>query len=162
MTRRAYKRPAGYAFDGEPKLIMTPDGTTIEINGGQPVMDAGLENAALISLFTDPNWWGNQYLDGEFRIDDADFSGIVSGPITRTTFVQAESEAKRALQWMVDKGIASEIEATVSNRSGTGVDLEVTVRAPTGTRETLALRRYGSNWIRQADDPASARLINDY
>lgn len=162
MTRVAYKRPTGYAFDGDPKLIMTPDGTTMEFNGGQPVMDAGLENAALISLFTDSEWWGNQYLDGEFRIDDGAFNEIMSGAITRTTFVQAENEIKRALKWMVDDGLASEIEATVTNRAGTGIDLEVNILAPSGTRATLALRRYGANWIRQADDPATARLNNVY
>jgi phage gp46-like protein len=162
MTFRPYKRPTGYNFDGEPRLIPTANGTTIEIHGGQPVMDAGVENATLISLLTDPGWWGNTYLEEEYRVGDSTFGQVAQGAITRTTFVMAENEAKRALAWMVDEGIASEIRASVSNRDGIGVDAVVEIIRPSGATEEIALRRYGPNWIRQGQDPASARLRNDY
>jgi phage gp46-like protein len=162
MTFRPYKRPTGYNFDGEPRLIPTGNGTTIELHGGQPVMDAGVENAVLISLFTRPGWWGNQYLDTDFRVGDSTFDEVTQGAITRSTFVTAENEAKRALAWMVDDGIASTIDATVANREGLGIDAEVTINRPSGTTEEIALRHYGENWIRQGEDPASARLREDY
>ncbi len=162
MSARSYKRPTGYNFDGEPRLIMTVDGTEIEIHGGQPVMDAGLENAALISLFTDPGWFGNQFLDKEYQLGDSTFGEITSGAITKTTFVTAEKEAARALQWMVDDGVASEIRATLTNRAGNGIDAEVVIVRPSGTHEQIALRKYGANWIRQSTDPAQARLLGDY
>jgi phage gp46-like protein len=158
MNRSNYRRPAGYAFDGEPRLVLAEDGVEIEVHGGQPVMDAGLENAALISLFTCRGWWGNAFLDGEYQVGDSDFLETSNGAITKTTFVSAESEARRALQWMIDDGVASEIRATVANRAGLGVDLLVGIVAPTGTIEQIKLRRSGANWVRQMEDPASSRL----
>ena len=162
MTFRPYKRPTGYNFDGEPRLIPTGNGTTIEMHGGQPVMDAGIENAALISLCTRPGWWGNQYLDKEFRVGDSTFDEVTEGAILRSTFVTAENEAKRALEWMIDEGIASSIDASVTNKSSIEIDAEVTINRPDGTTEDIALRHYGDNWLRQCEDPASARLREDY
>jgi phage gp46-like protein len=161
MSFRPYKRPTGYNWDGEPRLVVTENGTTIEIHGGQPVMDAGIENAALISLLTDPGWWGNQFLEADYRVGDSTFGEVCTGTLTKTTFVKAESEAKRALKWMVDEGIASEIVASVSNREGLGVDAEVTIVRPGGEQDEIALRRFGENWIRQGTDPASARLRDE-
>lgn len=162
MTFRPYKRPRGYQFDGEPRLIMSANGTTIEIHGGQPVMDAGIENAVQISLFTDPGWFGNLYLDPEYRVGDSTFGQVCEGTLTKTTFVQAENEAKRALKWLVSDGLASEIVASVANRQGIGVDSEVTIVRPSGDEETISHRKYGPNWIRQGEDPASARLREEY
>jgi phage gp46-like protein len=162
MVFTPYKRPVGYNFDGEPRLIVTDNGTTIEVRGGQPVMDAGLENAILISLFTDAGWWGNQYVEPEYHLGDSKFESIISGTITKTTFVQAEGEAKRSLKWLIDEGLSSEIIAKVSNRDGIGIDVDITVVRPNGDEQQISLRRYGTNWIRQGEDPASARLTDDY
>jgi phage gp46-like protein len=162
MSFKPYKRPRGYLWDGEPRLVVNENGTTIEIHGGQPVMDAGVENAVLISLLTLPGWWGNQFLEADYRVGDSTFADVCSGSITKTTFIQAENEAKRALKWMVDEGIASEILADVSNREGVAIDSVVTIVRPGGENEDISLRRYGENWIRQGTDPASARLTNDY
>lgn len=162
MTFRPYKRPTGYNYDGEPRLIPTANGTTIEIRGGQPVMDAGIENAALISLLTEPGWFGNEFLDAEYRVGDSTFSQVCEGAITRSTFITAEKEAIRALGWMVDDGIASEIQATITNPNGITIDSEVTIVRPDATTEEIALLKYGPNWTRQGTDPASARLREDY
>lgn len=162
MTFRPYKRPTGYNFDGEPRLIPTVNGTTIEIHGGQPVMDAGIENYSLICLLTEPGWFGNQFLDAEYRIGDSTFSQVCEGAITATTFLTAENEAIRALQPLVDDGLAKEIQANVANRQGNGVDVEVTIVRPSGETEEIALRKYGANWVRQTTDPASARLRESY
>ena len=112
----------------------------------------------MISLFTLPGWFGNHFLDGEYRVGDSDFAEIAAGSVTKTTFVRAESEAKRALQWMIDDGLASEISVQCANRSGIGVDCIVGIKAPSGTLDEIKLRRYGGNWIRQYEDPANARL----
>lgn len=162
MTYRPYKRPIGYAFDGEPRVVLDAGGADIEINGGQPVMDAGVENAALISLLTDPGWFGNTFLEAEYRVGDSTLTEVLGGALTKTTFSRAEGEAKRALQWMLDEGIASEIRASFANRAGTGVDADVTIVRPNGDERAVSLRRYGPNWIRQGTDPASARLRGDY
>ena len=49
-------------FDGDPKLILTQNGATLQYLGGQPVLDRGVENQATIALFTAPGWCGNKFL----------------------------------------------------------------------------------------------------
>lgn len=159
--RTGYKRPTGYNFDGEPRLIMTANGTTIEVRGGQPVMDAGIESAVLVSLFTLPGWFGNYFLDKDFHVGESTFETLISGVLTASNFAQAEKEAKRALAWMVDDRIASSIDVDVSNPSGIRVDVEITINRPDETEEKLMLRKYGGVWLRQGEDPASSRLTED-
>jgi hypothetical protein len=42
---------------GDPKITMENDGADLVFRGGQPVMDSGLENAILISLFSGAEWF---------------------------------------------------------------------------------------------------------
>jgi phage gp46-like protein len=157
-----YKRPIGYNFDGEPKMIMTPDGVDWEIRGGQPVMDAGLENWAMIGLFTVPGWWGNYILDSEYQIGDCDFDTITREPLTMTSMMNADKEARRGLESLVQKKVASEIIADISARSGFGIDFRAEVRGPASTLANLMLQKYGLNWVRQTTDPANERLSDAY
>ena len=41
-------------FQGEPKIFVDKNGAFTKYKGGQPIMDAGLENTVLISLGTKP------------------------------------------------------------------------------------------------------------
>ena len=159
--RRAYRRPKGYQYDGEPRLIMGNNGTTIEVRGGQPVMDSGIENAVMIALFTRPGWFGNYFLDPEYRIGDCNFSDASEGAITASSFAHAEKEAKRGLKWMVDDRLASSIDASVSNPNSMRIDAEITINRPSGTVEQIGLQKYGGSWVRQCDDPANERLTSD-
>ena len=49
------------AYQGDPKVFIDEDGAYLIFRNGQPVMDAGVENATIMSLLTeeDPNWYGN-------------------------------------------------------------------------------------------------------
>lgn len=161
--RTGYKRPTGYNFDGEPRLIMTANGTTIEVRGGQPVMDSGIESAVLVSLFTNPGWFGNYFLDKDFHVgdDDESFEDLISGNITASRFSQAEKVGKNRLKWMSEDRISSGTDIEVTNPSGIRVDVEITINRPDETEEKLMLRKYGGVWLRQGEDPASARLTED-
>ena len=46
-------------FSGDPYLTLGPDGSRLHYIGGQPVMDQGLENLAMISIFSGEEWAGN-------------------------------------------------------------------------------------------------------
>jgi len=154
--------PSGYSFDGEPRLCMVDGGTTIEVRGGQPVMDAGEENGVLISLFTLPEWWGNYVLDKKYRIEDSKFDEYTSKPVTRSNLIDAEKEAVRALKWRVDQGVASKITADVGVDLAGMLEITIQTHGPKSTIETLLLQKHGLNWVKQATDPAYARLSDDY
>ena len=92
-------------FQGDPAIEITPDGACMTFKGGQPIMDQGFHNAALISLFTKPDWWGNSLekqnnkkIGSNFErnrvIQDVDSVNEVS------------DDAKQALKWMLDSEIA--------------------------------------------------------
>ncbi len=44
-------------FDGDPLIIQTSDGAEMVFNGGQPVMDTGVENQANFSMLTKAGHW---------------------------------------------------------------------------------------------------------
>lgn len=159
-----YKRQSGYVWDGEPKLCMTANGADWEISGGHPVMDAGLENWAMYSLFTKPGWWGNYAIKGPYKHgEDCEFDDVVEQPLSRSTLIDANNEARRGLQLMIEKGIASEIVADVIPREGgLGVDFTIEIHRPSADVSVILLQKYGLNWQRQIIDPASERLSDDY
>ena len=152
------RKHRGYQYEGEPRLIMTPDGVTIEFKGGQPVMDTGLENAALISLFTDKGWWGNAVLSPEEQIGKSDFEKVASGTISISMLTRTANEAKLALKWMVSLKIVQAVDAIAWNRDGLGIDVVIVITGLDGSKDALKVSKYGANWLSQVIDPAQARL----
>jgi len=152
------RKHKGYQYEGEPRLVMTPDGVTIEFRGTQPVMDTGLENAALISLFTDSGWWGNSALSADEKIGQSNFEKVASGTINIGMLAQTANEARLALAWMTKKKIVQSIDARAYNRNGFGVEVVIIITGLDGSSKALKVSKYGSNWVSQAIDPAQARL----
>lgn len=148
----------GYQWEGDPRLVLTEDGATIEYRGGQPVMDSGLENAALISLFTRRDWPGNIYIDDPDMQVGSDFESACEKPITRTMLVGVADAAKRALAWMKSKGLARQIDAVASNPAGQMIKVAIVVYPPTRPAIALNLSRYGGNWTAQIARPAQERI----
>lgn len=148
----------GYQWEGEPRIVLTEDGATMEFKGGQPVMDTGLENAVLISLFTDEGWTGNAFQNDSVARIGSRFEQVAKGSITRTMLNETAQEAERALAWLVKEKIAGSIKATARNRSGFGVDVTIEIHPLTGGVRTIVVSRYGQNWISQITDPAQERL----
>ncbi len=159
MSINTYKRQTGYNFDGEPLIIMTADGTTFEFRAGQPVMDAGEENWINIGMWTRPGWWGNHILEKANQIGDCNLDELIRESITRTMLLNSEKEAVRGCSSLVDNKVSSGVEAVIET-VGMGLALQVKVHKPVGTIETIIFQKYGGNWIRQATDPASARMTN--
>jgi len=152
------RKHRGYQYEGEPRLVMTPDGVTIEFKGTQPVMDNGLENAALISLFTDRGWWGNALLKSDEQIGKTNFEKVASGTINIGMLAQTANEARLALKWMVSLKIVQSVDARAYNRNGFGVDVEIIITGLDGSSKAFKVSKYGANWTSQVIDPAQARL----
>jgi phage gp46-like protein len=132
-------------FSGDALMTDSADGGDITILGGQPIMDQGLRNAAYISHFTAPNWWG-------WSSDPANPEVVDNGNLlamaervnlTPAVLLDAEAAAKKDLAWMVSDGVAKsvEVEASIVAQGVLGID--ETITEPDGTATTL---RWELNW----------------
>lgn len=131
---------------------MTPNGATLIFKGGDPVRDQGVENQALIALFTEKGWPGNHLLPAESQIG-SDFEKLARGAITLSGLELLENTAEAALK----ADIFGTVKATASNPESWRTDIEILITPPGGDETTILLTSNGQNWISQADSPAHER-----
>lgn len=145
-------------FEGDPRLVLDDNGSTIRVKGGQPVMDQGLENVPLIDLLTDTGWWGNALFPDTKQQIGSDFEKQTRAAVTLTTLNNIESAGSRALQHMVDEKLAKDVLVKVRNPSAGRLEVGVVIQPP--GRDILALlaTRHGSNWVAQKEYPANTRI----
>lgn len=143
------------AFEGDPKLVITKDGADLVYNNGQPVMDDGLENNALISLFTAPGWIGNTLLNEDQQIG-SDFEILARGTLTLSKLADIENSADRALSTSFQK--VTETSAQVNNPTGNQLDMLVRISPPGQDVDLLLTSKNGLNWRSQALNPANERV----
>jgi phage gp46-like protein len=136
-------------YSGDPRIILTANGADLDYRGGQPVMDRGLENCILISLFTREGWAGNAFLPTERRMG-SDYEKTCRGAITLSKLADVENSAERALS---SKAFGT-VKAEASNPTADHLNVEVSV----GSGGALSLTRERSLWAAQISDPASRRL----
>ena len=141
-------------FQGDPKLTLTVNGSDIPFKGGQPVMDKGLENLALISLFTRPGWCGNVLFKNEDEQIGSTFLQSTEGPITRSKLVDIEQAARLAL----DNAAFGRVDIEVNNPQGHRINVIITIHPPGDDIKTLTLTKNGPNWLAQSADPAYKRV----
>lgn len=149
------------AFDytqGDPALILDGDGSDIEIKGGQPVMDQGIRNATLISMFTRQGWWANHMFRKPEQRLGSDFEEVAGQAITVTAIRQIGAAAQRALKWMVDVGLALSTLAQATNPDTGKLEVGVLIEPPSRDVFLLAVSKNGPNWIAQKENPAYKRL----
>jgi len=152
-------------FQGDPKLFLDEDGSYLTWIGGQCIMDAGLENAVFISLFTtlEPvnsarGWAGNYLFENNDYWIGSRFEEALNVPITLGALTNAEDEAKKALDWMIAKNLASSIDVTVTNPVGPQIYTLIQIQPPDLPIQKLLLIKNGINWIYQIEDPAYRRF----
>lgn len=138
---------------GDPRLILGPDGAYLQFVGGQPLMDAGLENLALISLFTAPGWCGNTFMNLNSQIG-SDFEAACDQPITRAALNQIRNAAERALK----HSAFGQVDVTVTNPDGYRLSIQIRITPPGSNPQEILLQKNGGNWKYQAHDPAYRRI----
>lgn len=141
-------------FSGDPKLVLTPDGSKLVFVGGQPVMDQGLENLALISLFTKKGWAGNAFIADPDKKIDSDFEETANQPVTLTSLNDIAMSGERALK----NPAFGKITVETSNPNSHRIDVILTIEAPGQDISTLILTKNGQNWINQNLNPAHRRI----
>lgn len=146
------------AFQGDPRITIGKDGANLVFREGQPVLDRGLENAAILSLFTSENWVGNALTDVADEKIGSDFEESMKSPLNLTGLNARKQAAESALKWMKSKGLARDIDVTVSNPSGSIVIVRIVITPPQGENVNLTLENFGPNWKFQREDPAHRRL----
>lgn len=141
-------------FEGDPKIVLTPDGATIPFTGGQPVMDGGLENMVNISLFTKPGWAGNTLFRKQDEQIGSEYEDIAKGSITLSSINNTRQAAEKALK----NPAFGDVAVDVVNVSGNRLDVKILIRPPGQDVQELILSRNGINWINQATNPANKRV----
>lgn len=145
-------------YQGDPRMVIDNDGSTISVKGGQPVMDQGLENVPLIDLFTAVGWWGNDLFPNEAQQIGSDFEEVAREAATLEGINNTEAAARRATQHMLDEGLASEVQVSARNPSGSAVDVGLLIQPPGKDLQALLATRHGSNWVAQVANPANERV----
>ena len=145
-------------YQGDPRLVLGEDGATIQIKGGQPVMDQGLENYVLIQWFTAKGWWGNDLFSNRYKKIGSDFEEVARGAATVSALARVQAAGRTALKDMVDSQLAKDTIVLARNPQGSRVDVGVIIDPPSGDLLVLAATQHGANWIAQKENPAHKRL----
>lgn len=144
-------------FDGDVALQLSYDGGEIEFSGGQPVMDAGgLETAVLISLFTAPGWWGNALDENEpdNQIGSGFEPEITGQAITIQRLRKIKNEAELALEWMKNISIAKDIFVTVTAPELNTIFIDILI---TKKESEIINIRYELGWVNGFLYPVNAK-----
>ena len=133
---------------GDLALNLTDDGIDLLLKDDSStlVRDEGLQTAVLISLFTDQRvseaevpsglssqsgWWGDEFSE---IIGDQIGSKIWTfsrGMATTQTAAAIQVRAKQSLDWMIEDGVASQVEVTTSASKGC-INISVKILRPNG------------------------------
>lgn len=142
-------------FDGDPKMFITADGADFSFSDGQPIMDSGLENNALISLFTREGWAGNILLPAENQVG-SDFEENALGSLTLAKLSEIQNSADRALNSVQQKVTSNQV--MVSNATGKKLDVSLKLSPVAEDPEILLSSDAGLNWRAQALNPAHRKV----
>lgn len=145
-------------FQGDPKLILDEDGADLKFQGGQPVMDRGVENAVFMSLHTREGWVGNVFATSPSEKMGSKFEELMDQPITLASLGAIRKAALDALQWMIDTKLAASVSVEVSNPKGSAIKTTITVTPPSGDAIVLLSLKHGVNWVYQKLEPAYERI----
>lgn len=142
-------------YQGDLLLSNTGNGITVTFKGGQPKLDNGLINSVLLSLFYKP-WFANLIIEDENEHIGSDFILFINNnPITVSNLNKARSVGLKALQWMIDENLASEVDIRLQNPNGSVVKVLVLIKPPAKTLVAILATKYGLNWKLQIEEVTS-------
>ncbi len=142
-------------YDGDVALKLTVNGGDITYENGQPDMDVGgLENAVLISLFSGPGWQGNALDENEpsKQVGSNFEKSITAKPITSNSLRTIEEAGESALQWLIDIDAAKSVDVTATAPGLRRVDIIVQVVKPDDVEVEFL---YTLNWSASASQPVN-------
>jgi hypothetical protein len=147
-------------YNGDPRIFLTRQGAAFDWRGGQPIMDAGLENTALFLLLIRPGWAGNHLFDNQdYHVGlGGRYLAALEQPLTATSLDDAAQGAEQDLEPLKVWGLAADISATVTNPVGQEIHTRIEITPPDRDPVVLLGIKNGINWIWQVTDPAYRRF----
>jgi phage gp46-like protein len=134
---------------GDPKMVLTPDGMTLEFVDGLPVIDSGIGNIATISLGTEEGYALNAVARNSAESIGSSFIEESRKPITLNQIKVLEDAAEKAFQWAIEGGLIASVSASIEYVKSTGYWLEIIITPPTDEKHILLYSRNGENWVEQ-------------
>lgn len=122
-------------FSGDPKLHLNGNGSYLAYRGGQPVMETGEANVALIALFTRRGWCGNILARSDAERIGSDFEAACDEPITLSSLNTVRDAAEKAL---LVAGYR-EVTAQVSNPRDNTIAVKIVAVSQRGTRFSFVI-----------------------
>jgi len=139
-------------YQGDLKIEIGKDGAAITYIGGQPVLDQGIINAVIISLFTSKPWIGNIFARKAGQKIGSIFEAETRKPITSQSPNFIRFAAESALKWMKDKnGLNAKITVDVKNPASDTISVNILIKSPVIGNANIGLTRYAGNWIATAE-----------
>lgn len=135
-------------YEGDPKLYLEENGSYLDFRSGQPIMEKGIENAILIILFSDSDWYGNSFFSDKVG---SSFLKSLEGPLTVNKIAQIEVDGIAALQPLVESSAISELNFSISVISSLQLRITILIKRPNKPISELVLLRNGVNWIFQIE-----------
>lgn len=150
-------------YNGDPKIFLGKNGAYLSFpgKGGQPVMDAGLENTAFFLLLIRPGWPGNYlFTNKDYEVGKGGrYLAAIEQPITSTSLDEAAQGAEQDLEPLKTWGLAAAVEVSVTNPVGQEIYTEIKITPPDKDPVVLLGVKNGVNWIWQVTDPAHRRFV---
>lgn len=138
-------------YSGDPLLSNNGSGIIITFKGGQPVLDPGIYNAIILSLFFKP-WFMNAVIEDSLEHIGSEFTTyLVNNTITISTLNTARNIALKSLSWLISENIASEIDVRLRNPNGSVIQVLILIKPPGKTIIAILATKYGLNWKFQLD-----------
>jgi len=147
-----------------PDIQLRPDETgiyDISIENGDFKPDDGLETSLIVSLFSDARADDSQIPQPEDQrgwigdlvaaVPGYQFGSLLwlleQARLTQETLASAENNARAALGWMIEDGLAQAIEVIAARQSGALI-LQITVTSPDGS----PIRKAFDLWTRTLEE----------
>ncbi len=142
-------------FEGDPKIYIDGDGANLNIVNGQPDMDQGVENEAVINLFSD-DWFGNVFFRDKNQKIGGEFEAAHKQPITRTNLSVVSEAAIDAFKQSIDSGLFLDVVAETENLSANHRRTTIIVKPPGENLIAIRATHNGQNWINQIEKGLSS------
>lgn len=109
-------------------LIDNGDGGELVLEGGDVKGDGTLLTAIYISLFGGDNF-SNVF---ETYEQDGEFEESLNQPITAKNLKNVENKAKKSLDWLIQEGIADNIEVSAFGDIKEKINVDIAIQEPSG------------------------------
>lgn len=129
-------------YTGDLLLLLNEDGDwDINYINGQPEMTDGFDTEVMLAIFGEPDFWQNDLTNDPAEQFISEFPDLIKDAnVSDKTLLDGIEALKKALQFMIDKGEAQNINVTGEFISVYGIGWIIEISRPT------AETRFNINW----------------